>query len=48
MHWSFKREITKQMSNTYLDDMYLKLKEAGSTGGKVIGAGGGGFFNGSS
>ena len=44
MHWSFKREITKQMSNTYLDDMYLKLKEAGSTGGKVIGAGGGGFF----
>ncbi len=43
-HWTYKREITKQMTNSFLDEMYLKLKDAGSTGGKVIGAGGGGFF----
>lgn len=43
-HWKVKRKITPAISNSVLDDMYIKLKEYGATGGKIIGAGGGGFF----
>ena len=32
------------MSNNNFDKLYLKLKKLGSPGGKIIGAGGGGFF----
>ena len=32
------------MSNSYLDNIYIQLKKAGAFGGKIIGAGGGGFF----
>ena len=43
-HWKIKKQITSVISNSVLDDMYIKLKEYGATGGKIIGAGGGGFF----
>ena len=32
------------MSNQKIEKLYLDLKKNGSTGGKIIGAGGGGFF----
>jgi D-glycero-alpha-D-manno-heptose-7-phosphate kinase len=43
-HWKLKKQLSKNISNSYLDDQYIQLKENGSCGGKIIGAGGGGFF----
>lgn len=43
-HWRIKKSITKKMSNSVIDQMYVELKSYGSPGGKIIGAGGGGFF----
>ena len=43
-HWRIKKSITKNISNSVIDQMYLELKSFGSPGGKIIGAGGGGFF----
>lgn len=43
-HWMLKREFTKNMSNDNFDIIYKKALEYGALGGKIIGAGGGGFF----
>jgi D-glycero-alpha-D-manno-heptose-7-phosphate kinase len=43
-HWKIKKRLSKEISNSYLDDIYNQLKKIGSPGGKIIGAGGGGFF----
>tara|TARA_Y100000996_G_scaffold414683_1_gene406307 strand:- start:1084 stop:2064 length:981 start_codon:yes stop_codon:yes gene_type:complete len=43
-HWFIKKTLSKKMSNNNFDKLYLKLKKLGSPGGKIIGAGGGGFF----
>jgi len=43
-HWSLKRTLSKNISSNEFDALYIKLKELGSPGGKIIGAGGGGFF----
>ena len=43
-HWKIKKSLTKIISNSTIDKMYLELKSFGSPGGKIIGAGGGGFF----
>ena len=43
-HWKIKKKITNVMTNSYLDDVYIELKKSGAFGGKIIGAGGGGFF----
>jgi D-glycero-alpha-D-manno-heptose-7-phosphate kinase len=43
-HWKIKKRLTKIISNSTIDRMYLELKSFGSPGGKIIGAGGGGFF----
>ena len=43
-HWEVKKQLSKQITNDYIDDIYVKLKKIGSSGGKIIGAGGGGFF----
>ena len=43
-HWKIKKQLSKEISNNYLDDIYIQLKKIGSPGGKIIGAGGGGFF----
>lgn len=42
--WELKRGITKQVSTTELDSIYETAKGAGALGGKLLGAGGGGFF----
>jgi D-glycero-alpha-D-manno-heptose-7-phosphate kinase len=39
-----KRSLTKKISADYLDEMYDKGLRMGAYGGKLCGAGGGGFF----
>ena len=43
-HWRIKRSLSDKISNSIIDELYLQLKKIGSPGGKIIGAGGGGFF----
>jgi D-glycero-alpha-D-manno-heptose-7-phosphate kinase len=44
-HWGRKRTRAAGISNRAIDDLYrLARDEGGATGGKVVGAGGGGFF----
>ena len=42
--WREKKKMTSGISNQLLDNIYLTAMEAGATGGKVSGAGGGGFM----
>ncbi|HKW04868.1 MAG TPA: hypothetical protein VJN71_06165 [Nitrososphaerales archaeon] len=43
-HWTVKRGVTDNMSSTSIDHWYSIAKENGAIGGKVMGAGGGGFL----
>jgi len=43
-HWERKRLRTKGMSNPFIDDAYQYAIQEGAVGGKVVGAGGGGFL----
>ncbi len=42
--WSLKKQMAGKISNPFLDEMYARAKKAGAVGGKVLGAGGGGFL----
>lgn len=42
--WLLKRELASQVSNSALDDLYQTALDAGAVGGKIAGAGGGGFM----
>ena len=42
--WLDKKSIASGITNQKIDDMYSIAQAAGATGGKVIGAGGGGFM----
>lgn len=42
--WILKRELNASISNSFMDNMYIKAKSAGAFGGKILGAGGGGFL----
>jgi D-glycero-alpha-D-manno-heptose-7-phosphate kinase len=42
--WKMKRQLIKGMSNDTIDDIYEIAKKEGAFGGKLLGAGGGGFF----
>ena len=42
--WTLKRGLTSNISTDYIDEIYQKAKNAGATGGKLMGAGGGGFM----
>jgi D-glycero-alpha-D-manno-heptose-7-phosphate kinase len=42
--WQIKKQINRLSSFDSINDIYSKAIECGSTGGKVLGAGGGGFF----
>jgi len=41
--WQIKRTLSDKISTTYIDDIYDKARRAGALGGKLLGAGGGGF-----
>ena len=42
--WNLKKQMANQISNSQIDSMYAAGKAAGALGGKVLGAGGGGFL----
>lgn len=42
--WTIKKKFASGVSNSLIDAMYQNAKEAGALGGKVLGAGGGGFL----
>lgn len=42
--WKRKRELTNSVTTDYIDNIYTKAMTAGAYGGKLMGAGGGGFF----
>ena len=42
--WLLKRSITEQISNHEIDEAYRRATGAGASGGKLVGAGGGGFL----
>lgn len=42
--WNLKKQMSSGISNPLIDEMYKKAKEAGAIGGKILGAGGGGFM----
>jgi D-glycero-alpha-D-manno-heptose-7-phosphate kinase len=39
-----KKKMNPGTANPYLDELYTAAREAGAIGGKILGAGGGGFF----
>ena len=43
-HWKFKKRLAKGISNPQFDKIYEIAKQNGALGGKITGAGGGGFF----
>ena len=43
-HWENKKLMSGKMSTTRFDAMYTAAKNAGALGGKIMGAGGGGYF----
>jgi D-glycero-alpha-D-manno-heptose-7-phosphate kinase len=42
-NWMLKRELADNISTIAVDDIYKTAREAGALGGKLLGAGGGGF-----
>jgi D-glycero-alpha-D-manno-heptose-7-phosphate kinase len=42
--WLVKKNLSSNISNEQIDEMYNNAIEAGALGGKVLGAGGGGFL----
>jgi D-glycero-alpha-D-manno-heptose-7-phosphate kinase len=42
--WTLKRSLSEGISSTAIDSAYAKAKAAGAWGGKITGAGGGGFL----
>lgn len=43
-HWQHKKRRSGGMSNPQIDEWYALAMQSGATGGKLIGAGGGGFL----
>jgi D-glycero-alpha-D-manno-heptose-7-phosphate kinase len=44
VHWEHKKKRSQGMSNACIDQYYELARENGALGGKLIGAGGGGFL----
>jgi len=42
--WQLKKQLASQISNGAIDEMYQTARRAGAVGGKITGAGGGGFL----
>ncbi len=43
-HWMNKRKLASNMADSTIDEHYEVARKAGAIGGKLMGAGGGGFF----
>lgn len=42
--WQYKRSLSDRVSTPEIDQIYANAMEAGAVGGKILGAGGGGFL----
>ncbi|MFH1788667.1 MAG: GHMP kinase [Candidatus Altiarchaeota archaeon] len=42
--WMLKKKLASNISNQDIDRIYTKARKAGAVGGKILGAGGGGFL----
>lgn len=42
--WTIKKRISTKISNSRIDDIYETARQSGALGGKITGAGGGGFL----
>jgi len=42
--WQLKRQFSTKISNAYIDEIYEFAMKSGAIGGKLLGAGGGGYF----
>jgi D-glycero-alpha-D-manno-heptose-7-phosphate kinase len=42
--WEFKKQLASQISNGTINSLYETARQAGALGGKITGAGGGGFL----
>jgi D-glycero-alpha-D-manno-heptose-7-phosphate kinase len=43
-NWLLKQSLTDLISSREIDEHYIKARKAGAIGGKLLGAGGGGFL----
>lgn len=43
-HWLIKKELSSQVSSRHIDEWYNEAINLGALGGKIMGAGGGGWF----
>ena len=43
-NWQLKKSLSNKISNTNIDDIYSLAQKNGALGGKLLGAGGGGFL----
>jgi D-glycero-alpha-D-manno-heptose-7-phosphate kinase len=44
VHWEIKKKRSEKMSDPFIDECYDMARKKGALGGKLMGAGGGGFF----
>ena len=44
LHWNTKKKMSNRVSNPFIDKCYSIAMKNGAIGGKIMGAGGGGFF----
>lgn len=42
--WLLKKQLASRISNGFIDEIYQTARAAGALGGKILGAGGGGFL----
>ncbi|MEZ4715879.1 MAG: GHMP kinase [Caldilineaceae bacterium] len=42
--WQLKKQLASRITNPALDDLYATARQAGALGGKIAGAGGGGYL----
>lgn len=42
--WQYKKQMADEITNPLIEEIYETAKKAGATGGKISGAGGGGFM----
>ena len=43
--WQLKRGLASRVTSDQIDDWYSRARESGAKGGKLCGAGGGGFLS---
>jgi len=42
--WNYKKRMADNITNAYIEEIYRTAKDMGATGGKLTGAGGGGYL----